>query len=419
MKNFPHQVADIDKLESAFRMIAKLIAAGESVASDSTLGAALARGGYYAFRDKSLTIEQSLAAEEKKKPSDRGSYTAARDTRRTFKLLGFIEQAAVDSDFEITEIGQSLLDAEDDTQRHEVWRLAMRNVQLSDKAGNASHPYQIMLRLVTDIPGIETSKLMLALEALDDSEDEYLRIRELAELPTAEIREKLGVSKSHARNATKILPAIARQIGDIVGDGGRSYPAPVTLITEDGAATVSVERAEREVDVSPEAAVAVDEIAPVPEFGEAEKVTVDLTGAIAIRQQRTERHQLTVQSLARLFSDQGFFLYENPYDCLAVTDDMRSLLCEVKTLDGSLTDERQQAIRALGQLKGYRFFNLPKNLIGKLSVDVIAFDSRPRPHTIEFLAQSDVTTIWLFDGGWWIIDQDGNELNFDPVALLS
>lgn len=419
MKNFPHQVADIDKLEIAFRIIEKSIAAGEDVASDSTLGAALARGGYYAFRDKSLTIEQALAAEKGKKASDRGSYTAARDTRRTFRLLGFIEQAAVDGDFQITEIGRSLLDAEDDAQRRDVWRQAMRNVQLSDKAGNASYPYQIMLRLVGDVPGIETSKLMLALEALDDSEDEYLRVLKLAELPTVQIREKLGVSESHARNATKILPAIARQIGDIVGDRGKSYPAPVTLTTEDGTVTVSVERTAREHNVSPEAAVAVDEIAPVPEFGPAEKITVDLTSAIAVRQKRTERHQQTVQSLARLLAGQGFLLYENPYDCLAVADDMRSLLCEVKTLDTSLTDERQQAIKALGQLRGYRFFNLPKNLIEKLSVDVVAFDSRPRLHTIQFLAQSNVTTIWLSVEGKWITYRDDTELNFDPAALLS
>ncbi|MBK7971717.1 MAG: hypothetical protein IPK08_23800 [Bacteroidetes bacterium] len=76
-------------------------------------------------------------------------------------------------------------------------------------------PYRILLKLTQDKPGIETSKLMLALEAENDSQEEYERILALSELEFISILEEINISEHQARNAVKILPSFAVQAGDI------------------------------------------------------------------------------------------------------------------------------------------------------------------------------------------------------------
>ena len=105
--------------------------------------------------------------------------------------------------------------------------------------------------------------------------------------------------------------------------------------------------------------VTPENIAASPIFSEGVSVALDLADAIALRKKRTIEHNNAVRSLATVLHNAKFKLYQYPYDCLAIDGNNRSLMAEIKTLDGSPADERQQAERALGQLKGYRHFSIP------------------------------------------------------------
>lgn len=197
MKNFPHQFNDLDRLTQALAICEQVLEQGAEL-SDSKFGQALAQGGVYTFRDKSLTVEEALVLEAEKPRASRGTEAAARDTRRFLLLLGFI---AADPDqpdqFVLTDAGRAILDVQtDNSQLLGRWRTAMLVLGLADANENISHPYPILLRLVADNPGIENSKLMLALEAQNDSEEEYARIQALAERDYDEIVANLCKSAS-------------------------------------------------------------------------------------------------------------------------------------------------------------------------------------------------------------------------------
>jgi len=419
MKNFPHQINDLAKFQGALAIIADMIRQGIDVSSDTELGEALVVGGIYSFRDKTLSPAQALALERAKPKQNRGSETAARDIRRFFELSGFIQEDGSVTSFGITPRGAALLNAVDSIAALADWRAAMRDLELRDPTGNISHPYWIMLRLVAQFPGIETSKLMLALEPVDDSQAEYDRIASLVYMSSDDIRQAVGASESHARNAVKILPAIARQLGDIVSSGGRSFPAPIAVTSEDGTVIVAPEGTIPDPGVRDQTPVSPDEIAPTPDFRDAGEAFFDLRAGIAIRQQRTREHQDAVRSLAYLLDASGFLLFENPFDCLAVTEARASILFEVKTLTGDLTDERQQASRALGQLKSYRFFHMPADLAHSPAIDVAAFTLKPSQETINFLWSSRILVVWLFNGQWWIQNPSSNAVEpFAPENAL-
>lgn len=420
LKNFPHQFNDLTKLHRALQVIAGMIDHGIDVTSDSALGEGLARAGVYAFRDKTLDIEEALRQERDKQKSNRGSETAARDIRRFFDLVDFIERDGSPAGFQLSVAGVALLAAPDANAAIEVWRGAMRALALPDGHGSVSHPYHAMLWLVGQFPGIETSKLMLALEPADDSEAEYRRIAALARLPADEIRRAVGATESHARNAVKILPAIGRQLGDVVSSGGRSFPAPVSVTSEDGTIIVPPERPFPDPALPEQTPVSADDIAPIPDFREVGNAMFDLRGGITLRQQRTLEHQQAVRGLARLLADSGFELFENPYDCLAIEEGRSSILFEVKTLNGELTDERQQAGRALGQLKGYRFFHMPADLANRPCLNVAAFTRQPGPQTVDFLWSAQILVIWLANGEWVFQEPDTRAvLRFNPHAVLA
>lgn len=222
MKNFPHQFNNLSKLFSALETIRDLITSNKPV-TDEAFGELLTKKGIYTYRDKVLSIEQFLAAEKLKPTSNRGYLTVARDIRRFFELLNFIELTSSKS-ATLTNTAEQLLSTTDDLERKNVWRNSLNQLKLAEADGEQSHPYQILIRLVKEYPGIETVKLMLALEANNDSEEEFQRILNLAKSRNIhEIIEYIGTSKSMAANAVKILPGIAEQLGDINRVGNKSF----------------------------------------------------------------------------------------------------------------------------------------------------------------------------------------------------
>lgn len=213
MKNFPHQFNDLTKLYNALEVIQEL--AKQSIPlTDENFGEMLTRSEIYTYRDKSLTVEKYLANEKLKPLANRGYLTVARDIRRFFELLDFIE---IDENktVKLKPLAHRLLEEDSNDKKRELWKKGFLQLKLSSSDGRTSHPYLILLRLIENKKKIETAKLMLALEAEDDTEEEFNRILDLSERSIPEIIEYIGTTESMARNAVKILPGIAQQLGDI------------------------------------------------------------------------------------------------------------------------------------------------------------------------------------------------------------
>ncbi|MCB1471238.1 MAG: hypothetical protein KDK08_29640, partial [Rhizobiaceae bacterium] len=211
MKNFPHQFANIDRLTAALRTAVDTINAGREFGRDDVFGPDLARSGVYTFRGDG-DLEENLAAEALKPRASRGTETAAREMRRFLILAGFIDHDEISDTYVLTPKGNELLATDNPTVISALWREAMLALELEDAEGNKSHPYRTLLRLVSDNPGIDNYKLMLAFENRDDSDAEYTRISNLLDLDFNQLIHAIGVGESKARNAVKILPSIADQV---------------------------------------------------------------------------------------------------------------------------------------------------------------------------------------------------------------
>jgi len=392
-------------LTQSFQVMTHLIESGQDAWNDAIYGAALTTAGIY--RTKGSDGKD-------------GSRATARGQRKLFLRLGFLTET--DRIFTITRAGQELLGAEDNiTLRKALWRKAMLNLQLEDDGGNLSHPYRILLRLVGDFPGIETKKLLLALEAVNDSEHEYIRIKALAELDFEEIVRELAIGTANAANAVKVFPSIAEQVGDITRTQRHSFLIGNALSTEDGlleSEPVPTNRPRRPPRRTQPTAVTPQTIAAIPNFNPQQTNPVDLNAAIEIRRQRTISHHNAVRSLAELLVENGYTIHENPYDCLGFKPNTGGLLGEIKTLDGSISDELRQSEKALGQLKAYSYYDIPDNLKAPGYVEIAFFSERPTDDTIGFLRHCHVKTAWLENGHWFTTDLSGNIVNFLPDSVF-
>ena len=229
MKNFPHQFNDLEKLFNAL-VIVKDMQDNSVVLTDENFGIKLTRAGIYTYRNKGLTIDQYLAIETEKPVSNRGYLTVARDIRRLFQLLEFIHLSP-NKEITILTSALQLLSTESEELRSILWKNSFFNLGLEGSDGEISHPYRILIKLVQGFPGIETSKLLLALEAENDSVEEFARITSLVDNTYEQIVTEIGTTNSMARNAVKILPAIAVQVGDVIRSNNRAYPISTDIIT--------------------------------------------------------------------------------------------------------------------------------------------------------------------------------------------
>lgn len=411
LKNFPHQFNDLGKLSTALAVIDNLNGRNLNVGDDGIYGAELATVGVYTFRNLITTISERLDIERQKSMANQGFRTAARDIRRFFYISGLI-----DGGNSLTAKGKEVVSSTVGSPLNlALWRDAMLQTLLVDDDGEASHPYRILLRLVDEFPAIETSKLLLALEAKNDSEAEFDRLRDLVGLPTVDIEIAIGITNTSARNAVKILPAIAEQVGDIVRKNGQVFPQSPYSANEDEfylskEYPQKLSKQSQPIDPS--------QIAKIPNFSTQENANFDLSAGIAIRKKRTIRHHETVVSLAKLLSEKEYEIFEHPYDCLGYKKQKGSILSEIKTLDGSRADERKQSIKALGQLRGYEYFNIDDGHKEPVLHEVIAFDAAPSHETIEFARHNSVTIAWLQNDYWSTTGSSGNTVNLDPDALL-
>ena len=413
MKAFPHQFNQLDKLTAALELLVIMKADGRNVTDDNEFGSGLAKAGIYSFRNLITSVEDRLKEEKKKASGDQGFRTAARDLRRFFELSGLVT-----AKYDATLRGREIVAAKGSPDlRDALWRQAMIDLRLPDADGNISHPYQILLKLVGDHPGIQTKKLLLAFEARDDSPEEYTRVSSMASLAFEDIVNGMGVTSSSAANAVKILPAIAEQVGDIERNR-HCFPKLTSLPSEDGDSN-SLEgnpeptKAKVPVEVDPE------NISKVPDFGEPDQdASFNLAAANEIRKKRTIQHHEAVISIAKLIAQDGFKVFENPYDCLGYEEKTGALLIEVKTLDGTPADEHRQSVKALGQLKSYGYFHVPEAMKKPAIVEVVAYNQTPSVPMMQFMKAHSVTSAWSNDDHWFTSDGDGSTIKLTPSSLL-
>jgi hypothetical protein len=406
MKNLPHQISDLFRLTNGLQVFANLEQEGEDLGDDGILGMVLAQTGVYTFRARELTVDEALARELQKPRSRRGTRTAARALRRMFLLLGFLQEE--NDSLVISESGRQLLELNADDRKAEMltlWGKALRQMSLPGEGDRVSHPYRILLRLVEAQPGIAKRYLALALEAKDDSDEEFDRLLELLEQQDWNATlNAIGVSEYSADNAVKILPAMAEQIGDIVREGEACYPGSAgdeidQLTVGELIGTPSPDR--RRVLGRRHRAVTAEEIASLGVVGEGEEPRdrerdlAVVEAAIEQRRERTNRHQRLVQDFAQLCEVAGFKLLEDPFDCLAIGTQGGSIIAEMKTLSGEPADERHQVQRALAQLNYYEFFDLPTGAVAAHEIIRLAvFETEISIEHQQFLECHQVGVVW-------------------------
>lgn len=375
---------------------------------------ALAKAKVYSFRNKNLSVSQNIKAEVVKAIGSQGFRTAARDIRRFFSLAGLVQEGTISQ-----RAADILAAADQPSLRNALWRDALLSLTLTDLNGNVSHPYRILLRLIADFPGIETPNLLLALEAKDDSPSEYTRVLKLANSSFSTIVAKLGIGEANARNAVKLLPSLAEQVGDISRYGGRTYLQAWVGATEDSLSDTRGGAEFEKTEPTDPVEVAPEDIAPMPAFEDAAASLVDLSASIEMRKLRTKVHQETTVSLARIIGAAGFRTFANPYDCLGYKRRTGGILLEVKTLDGTRADERRQSERALGQVKGYLHFSVPSRMKAPKLIEVVGFSNSPSETTVAFLRENAVCCCWKNKDEWLVSDLVGKVAKFSPNALLS
>ena len=388
MKNFPHQFNDLTKLYNALEVVRQLVL-DQSPLTDDNFGRLLTIRGIYTYRNKALSVEQFLRSEQEKPAANRGYLTVARDIRRFFELLGFITLLP-DRTVILSLAAKQLLGTGSVEIRKEHWKNSLLQLGLEGADGEVSHPYRILLKIVNTFPGIETIKLMLALEAENDSEEEFERISNLAQRRFEQIVSDTGTTESMAANAVKILPGIAEQLGDIERKNNRAYSIGQLVITEDEITTeVHLEKRPRAEFRETNAR----EIARDPNLNIILSVTVDYSEAIRIRQRRLAEHQEIVRLLAEINENCDFNLFEGKFDCLAIKNGT-ALLYEVKTILPSASDEEKQTVKGVGQLKYYKY-SIVQRQMGYVNVkEVIVFSSKPEIGIIEFCSAENISVVW-------------------------
>src|SRR5690349_11929620 len=206
MKGFPNQVANLAKLAIGMRDLVGLADEGENPRDDGILGEAFVRSGVAGrgHGGSQLSVEDYLEEQRRKKPSNQSFRTTARGLRELFLLLGLI----VDRNGRVTptEVGRqtaAFADQPMNDDQREFWRRVISNTTHDGGDGQTSHPYQVLLRLVGQRPGISRAKCALALEAKNDSQVELERIVGLSRFPEDRIRGRIGVTKANWDNAKK------------------------------------------------------------------------------------------------------------------------------------------------------------------------------------------------------------------------
>ncbi|MCY3577579.1 MAG: hypothetical protein OXH53_09740 [bacterium] len=376
MKNFPHQHNQFSKLRGTLEAIRDLNASHLDPSDDGVLGKELALRHIHRFRhfdyDTANDLEERLltriAFEETKSSSTQGMRTAARENRKTLRHLGWLESNGA----ALTPVGDALLDTiQQSAEELALLQPAIAQIVVSDSDGNVSHPVLHLLRLVDQITFHDDDGydgMELALEARDDSEEEFQRIVKLATLSKAERHEQLtktGVTKSKIDNAKKILPAFAVNAKLMFVDAGGRYS--LTQVGEQylkgrygGLAVEKPTEPKGRVHTRTSTACETTDPSKVGRsraFSAATRRALsgsEQQAAADLLYERTNQHQALVRNTARHCGDRKFREDPASYDLLVESRPNDPIdLIEAKTIHN---DSRRQIRTAIGQLFDYEHF---------------------------------------------------------------
>jgi hypothetical protein len=405
VKNFPHQYNDFPKLRQTLEAIRDLVAADQDVADDGVLGYELARRGIYTFRALEGPLEARIAAEQAKPTGSQGPRTAAREMRRTLAFLGWLDAA-----WRLTESGQAFLaTAPGSEAERTAWQQAILDLTLEEE-GSVSHPVRILLRLVADDEVVARHGLELALEARDDSEAEYERIRALLPLSPNDRLRAIGATEHQVANAVKILPSFAEQANLI----HRASPQLPYTLTEAGHAALGEGIVARPVELRPEiraprrrrtrgaprrasARSAEAGTAATPDDWSSLSHEEQIA-ATRLRFERTARHQELLRQLIEALSQLDGERLEDPasFDLLDVpSGDGPLTLFELKTIEA---DELTQTRLAVGQLLSYEHLVVRPRWPGRDVRRVAVFEEPIDDDLSAFLAEVGIAAFVMVDG---------------------
>ena len=395
MKNFPHQINQLQRLTNGLRVFVRLIDRGRNIDDDGVVGDALARSGVYTFRNAAgQSVQRLLGLEHAKPRGSQGTRTCARDLRRFFGLLGLIshdENGAWRASEEARDLLR-LIRVADEPRAHELWHAALLELRLEDQRGT-SHPYRILLRLVAELPALPKPYSGLCLEANDDSAAEFGRIRRIASRPNPTATMD-GLAGPHmARDSIKILPSLAEQLGDIINNHGSLTVSPRvadTLLYSAPTRTRgdALGNLVRHRFTPPRRRVRGLRRGAQRRGPTVRRYDPDLIGA------RFDAHEDCLDRFSQQFPP-ALDKFQAIYDLLIVS--ARSLLLvEAKTIRD---DERLQVRTALGQLYFYERFEVrpvyPETEILKL----LLTDRAISRELCEFLTQCKVGVVWVGPDG--------------------
>ncbi|TET34439.1 MAG: hypothetical protein E3J72_14270 [Planctomycetota bacterium] len=413
MKGFPNQISDLKKLALAMRVIGDLLKVNKNPYDDGIFGEALVRQKVISAGRTPMPIEEYIAKQKEKRIQDQSFRATARGLREFFRILKLVDDR--DEKVKVTLLGKQIIETSGKELSQEIielWRRVVRSIYHESEDREASHPYQVLLRLVAKCPGITRAKCALALEAKNDSEKELDRIVKLAKLPEEDIVKKLGVKKSNWNNAKKILPSIAEQLGDVQKVGHKLFLSDAPGVSDQ----TPIEESKRRVivkhrgprrprsssSVTAKTIAGAGAVEESDEFDDELEKEIDPKKLQARRKKilnRLRRHNGIVREIAGIFESKGAKLFEHPFDCLACFD-VVGLLVEVKSLDGSEPDEVSRVREALGQLLYYEAFVTDPYAEGKTVLKVACFEGKIMDKHIAWLKSNDVNVIWKEPGGF-------------------
>jgi hypothetical protein len=387
--------------------IVRLVDAGRQAKDDGILGEEFVRAGVAGTGHRPQPIEDYIRSQRRKTPDRQSFRTTARGLRELFRILGFIDDSG--NFVEVTELGRRAASYSGiPLERVQIsfWRHAIRNMSHDGGDGEVSHPYQVLLRLIARRPRLEKPKCALALEARNDSLAELERIVALADLPEAEIRQRLDVSNSNWANAVKVLPKFAEQLGDVIRTGNMYEISQAPGRADAGVAEAPAVRRPRERQpraprtsrpVTPET---IGQAGTADNFDEIEVQTLaDPVATARIRRDRLRRHNLMVKRIAARMAGPNVQLFEDPFDLLAITETV-GIMFEAKSLDGTPDDERERVREALSQLLYYSAFLVNPAVNDDLIHRVACFEHRISDAHVGWLNNNNIAVIWRDGDGF-------------------
>lgn len=401
MKGFPNQIADLVKLAKAIKVLQKLLDDGKNPKDDGVYGEALVRAEIAGTGHTPLPIEEYLNSQKLKSLSDQSHRTTARGLKELFRILDLIK--INEETIELTPKGEKIAAIANQTLNEntkELWRNTIIQMQHHGGDETASHPYQVLLRLIARCPGITRAQCALALEAKDDSREELERILNLAPKDEDEIISTINTTRTNWDNGKKILPHFAEQLNDVQKKGQQFYLNSLEKLQSQGTSTQKTETSlsRKRRGASQVTADTIAKAGTEDSFDEKEEEYLPETPE-AIKERRSKikdrltRHNKLVKRVASILEAKNARLYEHPFDCLACFTNL-GFLIEVKTLDGTEADEIDRVRGALSQLLYYESFVITSFVKEEHTIKIACFENKISDKHIEWLAKSGIFTIW-------------------------